>query len=731
MKIWAAPAARIARPVTSARISSVRVFTRPSSRTRPSPNRGRHGRTAEPRLRIARPIAGTLTRLSGESASTPALLHPNLGVATREGPRRTTHRQGPGRRPRGHLRRRRRAHGHRGHHLHLPDRRQPGAARHRRTRRSTRSGASSSSPGPACSSRSSRRSAARWPTAAPRASAAVRSSTAPRASARCSPASMVVARARRRRCTSTALFHGDWLARRQPRDRPRRLRVHAPHARHALGQRPVPALRRDPGHRRCARSSSPRSCSMRSASRPPARTACASRSRRSSPPRSRCAASRGCSSPARRRPYSELSNSLGWLLAGSLLMQVLGYSVAARRQHAQGAERQQLVAGAQQRVLRRPRPTAAVPGRAGHPAPEARRPRRRRPPRRLPHRAQTADGASCVGIAALGTAAAFADRRARSARSCSRRSTSTALDLGLLVAGQRHVHHRPDDRPGPDRAPRPRAAAVAWGAGVVGFVDRSPRRSRIWSCGSSSGSSPAPASPRRHGVGAATSACATAFDRGHRLADRTDRARTARPLSRVPRSGAARPPVDHPGRGDRRGVRATCCGSARPAGAPPNAGEEAVVADGVAAAAGERPRDPSRDVATEVRRRRLSWARRRRATPRRSRRACTHPAAGVAHDVASDRPPGPVGTSRHRGAPPTGWIAPNASSTYQPLVKRTSLRATSQPGQVRPACRARARRRSDGSRRSRRGPSRHPASRSTRSRAISSPAKYGPGPGGA
>ena len=76
---------------------------------------------------------------------------------------------------------------------------------------------------------------------------------------------------------------------------------------------------------------------------------------------------------ARRAPYSELSNALGWLLAGSVLMQLLGYSsllgvnllkspgdtAGGRRVHV--------------RLLRRPDPTTAVPGGAGHAAPEARR----------------------------------------------------------------------------------------------------------------------------------------------------------------------------------------------------------------------------------------------------------------------------------------------------------------------------------------------------------------------
>ena len=45
------------------------------------------------------------------------------------------------------------------------------------------------------------------------------------------------------------------------------------------------------------------------------------------------------------------------------------------------------------RVLHRPRPGARVPGRPGHPAAQARRPRRRRPPRRVPEgRGQAAGG---------------------------------------------------------------------------------------------------------------------------------------------------------------------------------------------------------------------------------------------------------------------------------------------------------------------------------------------------
>ena len=51
-----------------------------------------------------------------------------------------------------------------------------------------------------------------------------------------------------------------------------------------------------------------------------------SRSHRSSPPGSRCGASTGSSRPGPDAPYSELSRSLGSLLAGSLLMQTLGYA---------------------------------------------------------------------------------------------------------------------------------------------------------------------------------------------------------------------------------------------------------------------------------------------------------------------------------------------------------------------------------------------------------------------
>ena len=100
---------------------------------------------------------------------------------------------------------------------------------------------------------------------------------------------------------------------------------------------------------------SPRRASSGSPARRPARgrrrqrrrrTACASCSRRSSRSPCRCARPAELLEPGPAAPYSELSNALGWLLAGSVLMQLLGYSLAARRQHARRAGRH----GARRRV---------------------------------------------------------------------------------------------------------------------------------------------------------------------------------------------------------------------------------------------------------------------------------------------------------------------------------------------------------------------------------------------
>ena len=176
---------------------------------------------------------------------------------------------------------------------------------------------------------------------------------------------VAVAALRRRRVPQRRRRRG------RARDRARRLRVHAPHARHAVGQRPLPALRRDPRHRRHREAGRRRSSSGRSASRAPAPTRCASRSSPFVATGIALIGQHGLLEDGPEAPYSELSKSLGWLLAGSLLMQTLGYSVLLGVGVLKGDTSKTLVARAQQRVLRRPRPATAVPGGAGHAAAEA------------------------------------------------------------------------------------------------------------------------------------------------------------------------------------------------------------------------------------------------------------------------------------------------------------------------------------------------------------------------
>ena len=169
---------------------------------------------------------------------------------------------------------------------------------------------------------------------------------------------------------------------------------------------------------------------------------------------SRCASGTSCSSPGPPAPYSELSNALGWLLAGSVLMQLLGYSSLLGVNMLKGPGDTAAVAAFTSAFFVARIPPLLFQAVQGTLLPEAGEPRRRGPPRRLPDRAQAAARASW------------------SASPCSARSprSRSACRVGKILfppfndrqprpraarRRQRHVHHRPDRRPGPARAEGP------------------------------------------------------------------------------------------------------------------------------------------------------------------------------------------------------------------------------------------------------------------------------------
>ncbi len=169
-------------------------------------------------------------------------------------------------------------------------------------------------------------------------------------------------------------------------------------------------------------------------------------------------------------PYSELSNSLGWLLAGSLLMQTLGYSVLLGVGVLRKPSDAKVAAGLSSAffvgrippLLFQAVQGTLLPKLAGL-AGTGRHDDFRRGLRQLM--------VLVVGIAALGTAVAFAVGVPIGKILFGQDTFNvTALNLGLLVAGNGvfivaltiaqalialHGH---------------KEAAIAWGAGVVGFV---------------------------------------------------------------------------------------------------------------------------------------------------------------------------------------------------------------------------------------------------------------------
>ena len=205
---------------------------------------------------------------------------------------------------------------------------------------------------------------------------------------------MVVLVARhRRRSTSTAQFHGNWLL-------VASLAIglvgfYCMHTTRGTlsGNGRLPARTARCSRPKASSGSSARSCSGDSASTTPARTACAWRSRRSSRSRCRCASASKLLEPGP---------------AGAVLRALQRARLAARRLGAHAAARL-LVAARRQRAEgrasnvgsspRSPRaffvariPPLLFQAVQGTLLPKLAGPRRRGPPRRLPHRAQAAAG---------------------------------------------------------------------------------------------------------------------------------------------------------------------------------------------------------------------------------------------------------------------------------------------------------------------------------------------------
>ena len=177
--------------------------------------------------------------------------------------------------------------------------------------------------------RSSRRSAARSPTAAPASSVADRSSARRRGRAPSSPArswSFSIVGVRRVRAHRAALPRPGGPAR-LLRDRARHLRGAAHHPGHAVGQRALRSLRDDPRRRGHLPHPAGDRAVRRRDRRPRSGTASRSRSRRCSRSSSRCGASTGSWSRAP-TPWSELSTNLTLLFLGSLAAQALSYAAA-------------------------------------------------------------------------------------------------------------------------------------------------------------------------------------------------------------------------------------------------------------------------------------------------------------------------------------------------------------------------------------------------------------------
>ena len=243
------------------------------------------------------------------------------------------------------------------------------------------------------------------------------------------------ARAQRRRCTEQPVQGRRGLVA-LLRDRARRrTRVAAPDPRHAVGQRPLRPVRRDPRRRGAhpARARG-RACGSR-ASTTRLRTGSCSRSRRLVERARRSAASTACSQPGPQAPYSELSSDLGYLLLGSLLAQTLGYAPSSARPSSPPASEHDAVADfivgfflARIPILLFQAVQAAL-------LPKLARPRGRGRARRLHDRAAQAGRSSSSGSACSASSAASRSGRGRARSSSATSSRSAAATSRCSRAG--------------------------------------------------------------------------------------------------------------------------------------------------------------------------------------------------------------------------------------------------------------------------------------------------------
>ena len=374
---------------------------------------------------------------SGAGATTSPPIARKGPEHVREGPLRKADRQGAGRRPRRAPSPSGRAHDHRDHLVRVRHRREQGPDATSSTPRSARSGRFIfvAGPGPLPPARAGGRSGARPPPGPGHRRRSARASAPARLGAILTGAMVVLVARDRRRSTSTASST-------------------------ATG------------------SSSPASRSASSASTACTRRAARSRATAASGPTARCSrstassgsigalvlwrsasnnagaygmcmalapfvavagvaaqAAASSSSPARRRRTRELSNALGWLLAGSVLMQLLGYSSLLGVNVLKGPS------DAKARRARSP-PRSSSPGSRRccsrrcreRCCPKLAEPRRRRSPRRLPHRAQAADGDRRRDRGASAPLAAFTIG-VPVGKILFPPFNIDSLDLGLLAAG--------------------------------------------------------------------------------------------------------------------------------------------------------------------------------------------------------------------------------------------------------------------------------------------------------
>ena len=325
-------------------------------------------------------------------------------------------------------------------------------------------------------------------------------------------------------------------------------------ARHALGQRAVPAVRRDARDRRRRPKLVGALVALalgveNAGAYGDVHGALAVR-------RGRGIALRGQKRPARARPAGAVLGAVERRSAGCsparVLMQLLGYSSLLGVNVLEGpAPTRRRSRAFTTRVLRRPDPATAVPGGPGHPAPEAGRPRRRGPPRRLPHRVQAA--AWCIVVRHRRASAPSPRSRSacRSARSCSRRSTSDALDLGLLAAGSGMFIIALTIAQALIALKGHKRGRGRLGLGVLVFVRRSrPSISELElrvELGFLAGTV---ATTARHGLGAARAACAAASTRASaRSSPRSSTNRSSSDALRQRRKRVAATPPSSPGTG--------------------------------------------------------------------------------------------------------------------------------------------------------------------------------------